>query len=63
MRVVVDYTLCEGNALCEGIAPEVFAVDEDDQLHLKSQPTEENAERVRQAVNACPRVALSLQDE
>ncbi len=63
MRVVVDYSACEANALCEAIAPEVFTVDEDDHLHVKAEPTEDNADRVRRAVEACPRVALSLRDE
>jgi len=32
MRVVVDYSLCESNALCVGAAPEVFAMSDDDTL-------------------------------
>ena len=30
MRVVVDFDLCESNALCMGLAPEVFEVRDDD---------------------------------
>ena len=60
MRIVVDYEACEANAVCEAIAPEVFEVDEDDQLHLKAQPTEDTIDRVRQAVGSCPKVAISL---
>ncbi|HKT01214.1 MAG TPA: ferredoxin [Rugosimonospora sp.] len=60
MRIVVDYDACEGNAVCASIAPEVFDVDEDEIVVVKAQPTEENAERVRRAVNSCPRAALSL---
>ena len=29
MRVVVDFDLCESNAICMGIAPEVFEVRDD----------------------------------
>ena len=32
MKVVVDYDLCEANALCMDCAPEVFRVEEDDTL-------------------------------
>ncbi len=32
MKVVVDYDLCEANALCMKAAPEVFRVEEDDTL-------------------------------
>lgn len=63
MRVVVDYTACEANAFCEAIAPETFAVDEADQLHVRGEPTDENLDRVRRAVDACPRAALSLRSE
>ena len=30
MRVVVDYDLCESNAVCMGVAPEVFEANEQD---------------------------------
>ena len=29
MRIVVDFDLCESNALCMGLAPEVFEVRDD----------------------------------
>lgn len=60
MKVVVDYDMCEANGVCEAIAPEVFELDDDDQLHLKAQPSPDNIGRVRQAVASCPKVALSL---
>ena len=34
MKIVVDYDECEANAVCVGILPEVFEVDDDDNLHL-----------------------------
>ena len=34
MKVVVDFDLCESNAICMGIAPEVFEVREDDFLYI-----------------------------
>jgi len=61
MRVSVDYDLCEANALCEAIAPEVFEVDDDDNLHLHDpEVTEENQDRMQQAVDSCPRQALRI---
>ena len=33
MRVVVDYDLCEANAVCMDVAPELFKVDDDDSFH------------------------------
>jgi ferredoxin len=34
MRVVVDFEVCESNAVCMAIAPEVFEVRDDDFLYI-----------------------------
>ena len=63
MRVVVDYDLCESNALCMGVAPEVFEVRDDDNLYLLTEnPPEELRDKVEQAVRLCPKAAISIQD-
>lgn len=64
MKVKVDYELCESNALCEALAPEVFELDDDDMLQLKQEHVddEELKGRVRQAVAACPRAAISVEE-
>jgi ferredoxin len=63
MRVVVDWGRCESNALCMGLAPEVFEVRDDDLLYvLQEEPGEELRDKVEQAVRACPKVALSIID-
>jgi ferredoxin len=63
MKITVDYDLCESNALCEAMAPEVFEVDDDDNLQLKTEETtDENLGNVKRAVAACPRAAISLED-
>jgi ferredoxin len=65
MRITVDRALCEANALCAGIAPEVFEVDEEDELTILTPDGEvppELADRVREAVRCCPKMALTLQD-
>lgn len=64
MKIKVDFDLCESNALCEALAPDVFELDDDDFLQLKTdQVTPENEERVRQAVAACPRAAISIVED
>ncbi len=61
MRVVVDWDLCESNAVCMAVAPEVFEVDDDDNLNLlQEQPPEELRGKVEEAVRRCPKQALSL---
>lgn len=63
-RVEVDYDLCESNALCEGFAPEVFALDDDDIMHIEDGTvTDENRARVDQAVASCPKAALRIVEE
>jgi ferredoxin len=62
MKIKVDYDLCESNALCEAMAPEVFEVDDDDNLQLRTdETTDANLENVKRAVAACPRAAISLE--
>ena len=63
-KIVVDYELCEANAVCMKVAPEVFHVDEQDKLHvLVAEPSAELLEKVETAVRRCPRRALSLCDD
>ncbi|MCB0978098.1 MAG: ferredoxin [Acidimicrobiales bacterium] len=63
MRVKVDYDLCESNAVCMGIAPEVFEVRDDDFLYiLQEEPPAELHERVREAVARCPKQAISVEE-
>jgi ferredoxin len=63
MDLRVDRDLCEANALCTGIAPEVFDLDDEDELVLlQPQPGEELREQVEQAVASCPKQALSVHD-
>lgn len=63
MKVKADYGLCEANAVCMGLAPEVFEVDEQDNLYiLQEDVSPENEAKVRDAVRLCPRQALSITD-
>lgn len=65
MKVVVDYSLCETNARCVKVAPEVFRLDEDDDrmIIVNQRPGEELRDRVEQAVRFCPRQALSIVED
>lgn len=66
-RIVADFELtvdtdgCEANAVCVGIAPELFALDDEDRLQIAdSHPQHDMLERARQAVAGCPKRALLL---
>ena len=61
--IKVDFDLCESNALCEAMAPQVFELDDDDYLQLKTeQTTDDNRADGERAVAACPRAAIRLED-
>ncbi len=64
MRIIVDYDLCESNAMCMEECPEVFRVNEADELEILNEtPPETLRGKVEAAVRRCPRQALSLEDE
>lgn len=63
MRVVVDFDLCESNAVCMGILPEVFEVRDDDFLYiLNENPPEDTRAKLDEAVQRCPKQAISIED-
>lgn len=60
MKVQVDLNLCEANAICCGLAPKVFKLDDDDVLEiLVEEVPEELQKRVQMAVDRCPKAALT----
>ena len=64
MKIAVDYDLCEANARCMQACPEVFYVDDDDNLHLKQETFDADLRtKVEDAVRLCPRQALAIVEE
>ena len=62
-KVVVDYDLCESNAVCMGIAPEVFEVRDDDFLYvLDETPPDELRAKVDESIQRCPKQAIAIQE-
>jgi ferredoxin len=63
-RVVVDADLCQGHGVCEGEAPEVFAVSKKGELTVRAErPPEGQRAAVEAAVRYCPTHALSIQED
>ncbi|MBW0104161.1 ferredoxin [Pseudonocardia sp. KRD291] len=61
MKVNVDFDLCESNAVCMGVAPEVFEVRDDDYLYiLDENPGEELRPKVEEAARGCPKAAITI---
>jgi ferredoxin len=62
LKILVDYDLCEANAVCMQVAPEIFEVDDDDNLNLHMEEVPENLRsKAEEAVRLCPRQALKLE--
>ena len=54
-KVVVDFDLCESNAICMGIVPEVFEVRDDNFLYvLQENPPDDLREKCRPGRSAVP---------
>ncbi len=63
MRVKVDRDRCEGNAVCLGIAPDIFDLDDEDYAVVKVDPVPADQEALtEQAIAECPRAALIRED-
>ena len=63
MHVEVDRDRCEGNAVCLGIAPDLFDLDDEDYAVVKVDPVPEDQEGLaEQSIAECPRAALIRRD-
>jgi ferredoxin len=69
MRILIDHDLCEGNAVCEALAPMVFDLDETDQARVLAEAvgpdgevSEDHRVLVERAAEGCPRLAISVSD-
>jgi len=63
MKIVVDHDECEANAVCVGIRPDVFEVDDEDNLTVHEEyPPADILDDVRKAVDSCPKRALALKE-
>ena len=62
-KVVVNFDLCESNAICMDVAPEIFEVRDDDFLYvLQETPSEELRAKAVEAADRCPKQAITLED-
>lgn len=62
-KIVVNFDLCESNAICMDVAPELFEVRDDDFLYvLQDTPADELREKAESAADRCPKQAIALED-
>ena len=62
-RIDVDEDLCQGHAMCELEAPNVFAVPGNGTVSIIAPVTPDTIEAVRLAVRHCPTHALRLEED
>lgn len=60
MRVRVDMNLCQTHAHCVFGAPEVFALNDDDELVYDTTPADSLRPAIEEAARACPAQAIFL---
>jgi ferredoxin len=63
MKIKVDFTLCEANGSCVVEAPELFDLDENEELVvLDWEPGPEQREEAQAAARSCPRRAIQIEE-
>lgn len=64
MKVRADSARCMGHALCHAIDPELFPIDDAGYSNLGTRVVKpEDEETTRDAVGACPEIALILEED
>jgi ferredoxin len=60
MRVEWDESRCALSALCTGLAPDVFRVDQDARLAVSGEIDDEQWQAVQDAADSCPTQAITV---
>jgi ferredoxin len=61
MKVHIDHAKCETNALCVGMAPDLFELDGDYPVQVPNAIPAERHGEVREIVASCPTAALTVE--
>lgn len=62
MKIVLDRSLCDSNALCVIQAPDLLRMDGNEELVLvKQELAPDEIERAHRAAAACPKAALRIE--
>jgi ferredoxin len=62
LKIIIDRTKCTGEAICVGIAPEVFELDEDG-IAVVMGAEGADREAILEAAESCPADAIIVIDE
>lgn len=61
VRIIIDRTKCTGEAICVGIAPEIFQLDEDG-IAVVTDLEGADRETIYEAAESCPADAITVID-
>lgn len=64
MKVILDELRCDAHGVCVVACPEVFALDDDDDIVrvVVEEPEESLREKLQKAALSCPKAAISVED-
>jgi ferredoxin len=64
VKVIVDELRCDAHGVCVGACPEVFDLGDDEDVVrvINDMPDESLRPRLIQAVQACPKAAITIED-
>jgi len=62
MKLIVDFDLCESNATCVAVAPDIFEIDENEFLVVHEDKVNESQRAaLERAAMVCPRMAIKIE--
>ncbi len=64
MKVIVDELRCDAHGVCVAACPEVFALEDTDDVVrvLVDEPDDSLREKLQKAALACPKAAIRIED-
>ena len=62
IKVYVDPDICETHGQCTLVAPDIFWLDDDGDLHYEPNPEASMRKAVEQAAENCPTLAIRVTD-
>ncbi len=63
MKIRVSENLCIGCGACQALASDVFEINDNGVSEVIKEPKEENQDNVKDAAEACPTNAISIEEE
>lgn len=63
MKVRIDKEKCIGCGTCTAVCPKIFVMEDDGKSSVKLQPSIEDEQCVKEAVDSCPTEAILIEED